>query len=134
MQDLLNELGSISPILPILVLLIIIAIACILTWVLISIPAYWLAQALDGPLGRVASVVDQARVRIMEMMRPLFSVRGSSIARFISGHSQLFSYVEDNQRLVHTLEAIHASVAAQMGPKSYQRQETTKITMWLVSV
>jgi hypothetical protein len=112
MQAILDQLEAISPMLPSLVRGIIILAAIILAWVLVSIPAYWIARALASPLGRLSETFGRIRSRMMEFVRTLFGRRGVPVEQFVADHAQAFSFAADNAKILSELRAARGTVQA----------------------
>ena len=92
MQAFLDQLEALSPVLPSIVKTIVIVVAIVVAWVLISIPAYWIAQALADPLNKLSATLGQVRNSMMEITRRLFVGREMPVEQFAATHSQAFSF------------------------------------------
>jgi hypothetical protein len=99
MQAFLDQLEAINPILPSIVRTIIIVAAIVVAWVVISIPAYWIAHALAEPLDKLSAALGKLRNSMMEMTRRLFIGRDKPVEQFAVVHSQTFSFSEENERI-----------------------------------
>lgn len=105
-EQFLNQCQEISPLLPILIRTIAVSLAAILTWIVVSILAYWIAQALDPRLDSLLKATSSIRQKLYSTMQGLFGGRRSPLEHFIEHHAQIMFLGEDNTEIVREIRSV----------------------------
>jgi hypothetical protein len=110
-QALFEQLEVIHPILPPIVRAIVVVAVALLLWVIASVPAYWMSQAVSPALFRLAAILFDARTKALALSGSLFGARQFPVDQFVGNHAQVFALGDENDRLVRALGAVRQTIS-----------------------
>jgi uncharacterized membrane protein len=110
--EFMSGLAQISPFLPLLVRAIVVGAAVLLTWIILSVVAYWLYQALSQLLNKASQWLATERLSLMAAMHRWLEKRKVPIDSFIEAHSHALAMNTDNAQILDAVAAARTALTS----------------------
>jgi ABC-type multidrug transport system fused ATPase/permease subunit len=109
-RNFLDQLQAISPILPMLVRVLLVTIVALAIWVVISVIAHWIWQALQEPLSRLGEALKAWRKRTYDTAVSRFDSRNKPVNEFVEDYQRTLSFDDDNDHLRSVVGTVRKSL------------------------